>query len=191
MNGPTKYILWFLMAIIAGFWIRAGIILLYPWRTVEIHSIRIYDDDNVVVAGEPVVYQVHYTKYTNERPEINRELINHATIKMAQTTGINRAGEGYVMAEVPTPSFVDTGDYKIRITYSYVLFSFPERRIDVVAMTPPFHIINPRATIDTVIINQAGINREEINRNKVKLDELEKSLKKIDKKADRADPRNK
>jgi hypothetical protein len=108
-------------------------------------------------------------------------------IKMTPSIGINRAGEGTVLAEVLIPSFCDSGEYRIRITYSYELFSFPSRRIDVVAMTPPFTVINKDRELQKALVDTVIESKVKSRLNAEKIGELKKSIEKTDKKADRID----
>lgn len=191
MNGARKYILYIILVTALGGWVRAGIILLYPFDPLTIHDIVIVDADNTVLAGDSILLNVHYTKNTDLPAVVTRRLIGPVVIALPPTTGTNPIGAGIARVQVLVPSYADSGDYHIATEYTYTYGSFPARKIVVYSKTPMFHVINPRSAIDSAIIEKSGINREDIKTNTDAIDALQKSIKKTDEKANRYDTRGK
>ena len=91
MNGKsTRYILYLLLAAILGWWIRAGWLLLYPFRPLVVHSITIMDEDNVVTAGTPLNYAVDYEKFMDIPAKVRLTLVNSYSLTLSGKTGLNK-----------------------------------------------------------------------------------------------------
>ena len=147
MNGAKKYVGYVLLALVLGAWVRASVIMLWPFNPLVVHSLTVNDpdNDNVIVAGSTLTYTVRFQKNMAIRPRIYRRLVNSSVIWMPVTTsvyGVNRLGEGALTAEILIPSYAPTGKYALLVTYEYDIGSYPTRVVTVEAKSQEFQVVN-------------------------------------------------
>jgi len=170
MNGSLRYASYILLALLLGFWIRAGYIWWYPYEPLVVHAINILDADNVVTAGETVYYETAYTKKMAVVATISRWLMNSYVIPIPAYTGQVPLGDGKSINPVLIPDFASTGTYRLAIEYAYDIGSYPTRTIKVQAQSGPFLIVK-RENIEV------RKNTEDIREMKDKVERDEKVMK--------------
>jgi hypothetical protein len=142
VNGYLKYFLYVVLALIFGFWIRAGWILLYPYKVLTVHSIKILDADNTVAAGGSLSYETCYTKHMEATANVERWLVNSYTLSVPSYHRQVPTGKGKSLNAITIPEFADPGIYRLRIRYTYEIGSFPSRRVTVEAESGEFLVTN-------------------------------------------------
>lgn len=118
MNRPVQYISWItliaaiLLIVLAAYW------LFYPYQLAEVKSpYKVLN--NPVVAGENMRFMIEFDKHVDLNATISRQLVNDVTITYPSVVTNTRAGHHEYIVELPTPEYVDEGEYIFKHTACY------------------------------------------------------------------------
>jgi len=170
MKDMWKPALYIIIVCIFGFLFRGTYVMLYPYNPITVHSIKILDQDNVVVAGEKIYYSIHVTKHMPLVATVRRRLVNSYVLPLPDIYGSNPVGEHTIKAEAPIPEFADSGNYKLMIDYEYTVSQHPERKVVVSVESPQFRVVQKPSLF-------AESNAKEIRYLKKKIDKEEAIMK--------------
>ena len=112
--------------------------ILWPYKPIEVHSIRVLNPDKAVQQGGDLIYEVSYTKNMNVIGTLSRKLVNAFIIDLADTKVSMPAGSAVRKVRVRLPSYADPGVYRLRWTVTYPVN--PIREVSVAAESEPFTI---------------------------------------------------
>ena len=141
MKDIGRYTAWVVLILTLGFLFRGSYIMLYPFKPFVVHEIKILDNDNVVVAGDPLYYSIRYTKNMPLTARVYRRLVNSYIIPLPVTESTAAVGEGIMKSEISIPEFADAGNYSLHIIWEYTIGEHPDRTIFVSAVSPAFRVV--------------------------------------------------
>ncbi len=186
INGSLKYVGYVLLTVIVGFIVRFNWIMLYPYKPIIIHSVKIIDNDNnadtpvVVYAGDPLYYETNYTKLIPIPAEVNRYLVGSHIITIPPYVGQAYQGKGSAKNQVEIPSLTDSGTYYLYINYTYHIGTWPTRTLVITAKSDSFQVINRTLEAQKILIENNNLYVRDVMKNKSAIDKaINKNTKSI------------
>lgn len=115
----TKMVVTFLIASWLAL-LYVGLLLLYPFRTIEVKNDPYPILNSPVEAGQIVVYEVDSCRYTDLTNDVTRTLVGEVTIQLnRESQNLQEGCSKFKVASTIIPSFAPAGTYHIEISNSF------------------------------------------------------------------------
>lgn len=115
------------------------VMAIMPLDPIDVHSIKVMNPGNMVVAGDAIIYSVDATKHTEKPARILRQLINDRTTHYTPIESNVPAGRKARTSTLVTSKNDPLGEYYIHYTLVYRYFGF--RDVSVSKDSEPFMMI--------------------------------------------------
>ena len=118
--------------------VAVGFVFLYPFRVIELKSIRMLTP--IVKVGTQAKYEASFCKFYDVPGMAQRKLVDHYEYFLVQEIS-NSIGVGCTtkVFSIPIPSWAEAGVYRIDTQLSHRLFSL--RDINFSYSTPNFEVV--------------------------------------------------
>jgi hypothetical protein len=138
-----RFLTWFsvgTLTLTVGFLLTLAFWQFYPYHVIDKSPspLKIVGLSSVR-AGQDIVYEYSYTKYTDVIPTIHRQFVDGLIFESEDTTTHLEPGNGHVHVAIRIPETLPPGKYRLRIFISYRVN--PIRTIDTVDETQEFTVL--------------------------------------------------
>lgn len=113
--------------------------LVYPFKGLVINKKPAIVHTKEVVAGEEMVYELDYCRYSDKHAEVTRQFIDGVIYTMPPITSIAKEGCAVQDYAIVVPSTLNSGTYKLRLVV--VVHINKLREVQTVFETEEFRII--------------------------------------------------
>lgn len=117
--------------------------LWWPLNPIELKSVKIMNDNNKVIIGQELIFQVHYIKHTEKSGRVYRQLLDGRVVNLAPHISKVPVGEAAHLGFIRTGPGDLPGKYRINYTIIYEYFGF--RDVVVSAMSDEFTLMERSA----------------------------------------------
>lgn len=143
MEFNTRKILFFFsMATLISAMLMIGYVvfyLVYPFKGLVVNKKPALVITKEVVAGEEMVYELDYCRYSDKHAEVTRQFIDGVIYTMPAIQAIAREGCHVQNYAVLVPSTLNSGTYKLRVLV--VVHINKIREVETVIETEQFKIV--------------------------------------------------
>lgn len=102
------------------------VLALWPLKPIEINAITVKTNNGVVIAGEPIVYEMDIIKHTDRPAKVVQQLFNDRIITYAPIDGNAPKGRCLKRGILKTSPDDIAGEYYLRWTATYRYWWFRE-----------------------------------------------------------------
>ena len=116
------------------------VLMVWPLNPIEIKSVKILNENNIVRIGEDIRFRVHYVKHTDKHGLVVRQLINDRVVNYTPHISSVPKGEDEGVGVLKTGPGDVPGHYHVNYTVIYEYFGF--RKVSTSAVSDEFVIID-------------------------------------------------